>query len=92
MEMSGQLLCAPSMDPPSEVVSDHSSSHRHLLAGQDELGDPHQTHGMVPGQVSQLPRQPELCQTRLLILDRVTCTTTHGRFVLLTSLVMSRIR
>lgn len=58
---------------PGEVVGDHSSSHGHLLAGQDELGDPHQAHGVVPGQVAQGPRQPELGQTRLLVLDWVTC-------------------
>lgn len=82
--MKGKLLCAPSMDSPCEVVSNHSSSHGHLLAGQDKLSDPHQTNGMVPGQVSQLPRQSELCETRLLILDWVTCTTTHRCLVVLT--------
>lgn len=58
---------------PREVVGDHGSSHGHLLAGQDELGDPHQAHGVVPGQVAQGPRQPELGQTRLLVLDWIAC-------------------
>lgn len=62
---------------PGEVVGDHSSGHGHLLAGQDELGDPHQPHSVVPGQVAQGPRQPELGQTRLLVLDRVPCRSTQ---------------
>lgn len=55
------LLCAASAHSPGEVVSNHSSSHCHLLARQDKLSDPHQTNGMVPGQVPQRPRQSELC-------------------------------
>lgn len=67
-----------SQPAPGEVVGDHGSSHGHLLAGQDELGDPHQTHGVVPGQVAQGPRQSEFGQTRLLVLDRVPCNTARG--------------
>lgn len=67
------------VDQPGEVVCDHSTSHSHLLTGQDELTDPDQAHSMVPGQVLKRTRQSELRQVRLLVLYWVTCRATRSR-------------
>lgn len=42
-------------DSPGKVVRDHGSSDCHLLEGKNELGDPDETHGVVPNQVLKRP-------------------------------------